>query len=507
MDYKDLQKKQNKIGIIVSMIFFLSLVGLIIGGVFGFGNDNILLGCLLVIPCLLTCITSIVWVILYIRKTNKIIYSLLSDEFGKAINKEEGKKEFKTLNGESVSFDYTSFKINDEEYKYSDEIGILGCYSSTVSKFVHDIRISLIIAIEDDIYDIPFDKDLLNELIDKNVSITNIDDMKYLYNHLELGAERIVKILSSNIKIPYMPVIFEKNEKEEREIKKTKKIEATKLTIYVVLLFVGFLTFALSSNFLGEIIIEGITYEPISVFTLIVRIIFSLVILGCAFIKNEHKLKGKISLVAYVVLYWLLSFILPSRFNVFVGSIFVFIFFIQGFRYTKDIYADDFALNRYMFIGMIVFLTGFIKVMNLCIVGGTVVTLISTLIAAVLMGLLFMHQQIKYNNNKKKNFKKSNLIGLCLVGVFFIAANLYVSIISANAVFDTSEEIIVTEKVVELNDSGKYSSASATIIINDEKLDISITDEMYKKLEIGDTITVVYNEGAFGIKYYQIKSK
>jgi len=507
MDYKDLQKKQNKIAIIFSIIFFLSIFGLIMGGVFGFGKENILLGCLIVIPCILICITSLIWIILYTKKSNKTIYTLLGEEFNKQINKEEGKKEFKTTTGESVSFDFTSFIINDKEYKYSEEIGILGCYSSTVSKFVHDINISLIIAIEDEVYDILFDKDVLNELIDKNVPVANMDDIKYLYDHLELGAKRIVKVLSNNIKIPYMPILFEKNEKEEKEMKKAKKIGATKLTVYIILLFVGLIAFVLLSNFLGDIIIEGITYEPISVFTLIIRIAFSLFILGCVFIKNEHKVEAKISLVAYVVLYWLLSLILPSRFSVFVGSIFVFIFFIQGFRYTKDIYADDFTPNRYMFIGMIIFLVGFIKAMNLCIVGGKVVILISILIAAALMGLLFMHQQVKYKNNKNSNFKKSNLLGICFIGLFFIAANLYVSIISANAVFDTSEEIIVTEKVVELNESEKYKSASATIIINDKELDISITDEMFEELQIGDTITVVYHEGAFGIKYYQIKSK
>jgi len=158
MDYKDLQKKQNKIAIIFSIIFFLSIFGLIMGGVFGFGKENILLGCLIVIPCILICITSLIWIILYTKKSNKTIYTLLGEEFNKQINKEEGKKEFKTTTGESVSFDFTSFIINDKEYKYSEEIGILGCYSSTVSKFVHDINISLIIAIEDEVYDILFDK-------------------------------------------------------------------------------------------------------------------------------------------------------------------------------------------------------------------------------------------------------------------------------------------------------------------------------------------------------------
>ena len=123
------------------------------------------------------------------------------------------------------------------------------------------------------------------------------------------------------------------------------------------------------------------------------------------------------------------------------------------------------------------------------------------------MTWLFIYKNKEYKKRNDKTYKVGNLVGLCIMGAFFIGINLYCGIISANAVFDNSEEIIFTEKVVELVDEDKYISHKAVIIADDKELQISITKEMYNELKVDDMVTVVSRDGAFGIKYYQIKEK
>ena len=133
--------------------------------------------------------------------------------------------------------------------------------------------------------------------------------------------------------------------------------------------------------------------------------------------------------------------------------------------------------------------------------------ILSILIPIILIALFFVYKHKEFKAKKQANYKVGNLLGLCFVGLFLTIIIFYSGIISANAVFDNSEEVIFTEKVIELIDENDYTSHKAVIIANDKELEISITEEMYEELEIDDMITVVSRNGAFGIKYYQIKEK
>lgn len=507
MDYRDLQKKQNKVAIIFSLLFIGLLTIGIVGTILGFENNLILIGILSILIGFGGSIASLIYIIINTSKTNKEIYKLLGAEIYKEINIENNKKEFKTREDKLVSFDYNSFKLDEKEYKYNDDYGLIGCYSVTRNKFVHEINISLLICIGDDTYQVPFDKDLLNEINDKNVPVVNIEDMKYLYDHTELGAKNAVKMVSTNINIPFVPIFFEKNDEDKKAVKRIKKIGAAKLVLYIVIMIALAIGFGVLINFLDDIALGAIGYNTFTASELLVKIIFTIIILGMIFIKNKNKFIGKISLGLYIILYWICTMLLPGRFNVFISSIFGIIFLVQGYKFCPDINADNFNINRYMFLAGLLSLIVFNSATNLCTTNTTVAIILSILIPSILIALFFIYKHKEFKAKKQANYKVGNLLGLCLVGLFFTIIIFYSGIISANAVFDNSEEVIFTEKVIELIDKSDYTSHKAVIIANDKELEISITEEMYEELEIDDMITVVSRNGAFGIKYYRIKEK
>ena len=507
MNHRDLQKKQNKIALIFSLTFVLLLTIGIVGTILGFKNDLIIIGVLSVLIGFGGSIASMIYVIINTIKSNKIIYRLIGEEINNEINIETNKKEFFTKDGKLVTFDYNSFKLDDIDYKYSDEIGLIGCYSITRNKFVYDINISLLICIDQEVHQIQFDKDLLNEITDKNIPVVNLEDMKYLYSHCELGAKNAVKMISTNINIPYVPIFFEKNEEEKKTVKKIKKIGAAKLVLYLVVMFAVLIGFTLLINYLSDINLGAIGYNDFTASELVIKIVYSLVIVGLIIIKNNNKFLGKLSLALYVLTYWLCALLLPGRFNVFISSIFAIIFLVQGYKYTPDINSNNFNMNRYMLLSGFISIMIFASIINQCVTNILIAIILSILVPILLMTWLFIYKNKEYKKRNDKTYKVGNLVGLCIMGAFFIGINLYCGIISANAVFDNSEEIIFTEKVVELVDEDKHTSHKAVIIADDKELQISITKEMYNELKVDDMVTVVSRDGAFGIKYYQIKEK
>ena len=326
MNHRDLQKKQNKIALIFSLTFVLLLTIGLVGTILGFKNDLIIIGVLSILIGFGGSVASMIYVIVNTIKTNKVIYRLIGEEINNEINIETNKKEFSTKDGKLVTFDYNSFKLDDIEYKYSDEIGLIGCYSITRNKFVHDINISLLICIDQEVHQIPFDKDLLNEIIDKNIPVVNLEDMKYLYSHCELGAKNAVKMISTNINIPYVPIFFEKNEEEKKTVKKIKKIGAAKLVLYLVVMFVVVIGFTLLINYLSDINLGAIGYNDFTASELVIKIVYSLVIVSLIIFENNNKFLGKLSLALYLLIYWLCALLLPGRFNIFISSIFAIIF-------------------------------------------------------------------------------------------------------------------------------------------------------------------------------------
>ena len=120
MNYLELQKIQSKKILIGFVIIFVSLIGLITGGVISFQENIELLGISLITIASIEFILSIVISIKYIKKTNKEIRYALYDYFKNEFTKYDGNRIFKSIKGEQVIFNEDSFYIENTGDRIAD---------------------------------------------------------------------------------------------------------------------------------------------------------------------------------------------------------------------------------------------------------------------------------------------------------------------------------------------------------------------------------------------------
>jgi len=496
MNYIDLQKIQSKKVLIGSVIFFVSLIGLISGGVISIQENIELLGISLITIASIEFILSIVISIKYIKKTNKEIRYALYDYFKNEFTKYDGNRIFKSIKGEQVIFNEDSFYIENNKYDYKDAIisifirSKMGFLSSILTPFIS-------IKIEDSNTILPISRDLIDVL---NDNLSNKKDLEYFFNEKEKVEKGLMLSLmfAQNGDIPFR---FIKNKEEEKETKKAN--------VKGLLIVFGIFTLLILFMFLINPIMDKVKDLGLDYF--LPKIIYSIIILFLILFKRkESKISSKIILIVYLVLYWIILFTLPGGFNILLNCIYVYILMIHGYRQLEEGIHSENPSNRYIFFAIVLML---FVMMNIFDIHVDRVWILYVIGAGIMipLAILFLIKLLKQHKIDKENIyydsKKAmgNIIGMAFVIITFGSLMSAFTLITLNVALDTSEAVVTQEEIVKLKDEGDYTSFKAIVIINGKEVELSIEEEQYESFEIGDYIYVSTYEGAFGLNYYFIE--
>ena len=119
-----------------------------------------------------------------------------------------------------------------------------------------------------------------------------------------------------------------------------------------------------------------------------------------------------------------------------------------------------------------------------------------------LIALCFIVYYLKKNKDKPKK-EKGLFIGVsvfwAIVGGYYLAI---ISLINLNYSLDKSIPIVNSYEIIELENGDDSEGDKATIIIDGTEYRITISDEEYHELSVGDMLEVYYYEGAFKIGYF-----
>lgn len=505
MDYQKLIKKQSIfmaiyiIQIIISLILTFLGIGLL-------SENNNMNWLFMIVPGGIWFIVSLILMIIKGLKINKQINLSITEYIKSIFDNNNKNEEYISESGKKIIFDSLSVKIDGEEYFYNKDVSVLALFK--FKKIAASKEINIILGIGNDNFEeiIPFSKNLYDDIVKYNIPVVNIDDVNYLVNNPELGAKQILKNINNNLE--FCPIIFFKNKEEKKIRNKIISKQIIKLIVSLIILLIGTIGISLLLNWLKDTKIEGSLINPMNVSQIIIRSIFSIYIILCIFVLKENiSLLNKITLGIFFVLFWLFNLFLPGRFQVLLYSVFAYIFSVQGYRLLpKGMHSEEDIYNRFFLLSNILILIGLISCSNLCIEKHWIAVVTGFGIALIFSLVIFIKGYNEYKKDRK-NKKISNLIGFVFVVIIFFGINTYMFIVSANSAFDSSEEVVVTTEILEKNESDDYSETNVLVIVDGKERTISISEDLFEKVNIGDNIIVSIYEGAFGLKVYSIKDE
>lgn len=501
MDLADLIKRRNKYLIIYLILaFIVTFIPVIFGAVILDSKPNDAFGIILVILGGLIFVSSTVWLCVACGKINKKINRMKCQSDAEKIKLKTGNRIFKTTNDEVIEFNDDFFMINDQLNYYNN-------YSCIASfRMVKDLLIPCIVMGTEDSepYIIDLDGDLLDVLEESKLEVLNKEELDFYINNIEVALKQANKQYVFSPR-PFMVMEFKKNKEDAKKFSK-------RTIIYIISSIILFL-FVIGINvlliWLGDSK-EGIEFSNKIGMDLIIKIVFSIILIALIFVKSEgYSIYTKIAIGLYLIVYWLGRISFNERINLLIDYIFMIGFAICGLYESYRSWKKEGNFKKFYnrYYGITVFLglmQMFVAFFDFAFVNDGMPWLIALYITLfiLLVSIVFI---IIYIKKHSEQTKKQKIISVILTIFWTFLIGYYVSIISVinlNYAIDNSLPIINSYEIIELENGDDNESDSAKVMIDGKEISISISDEEYHKLSVGDEIEVYYHKGAFGLAYY-----
>lgn len=498
---EELIKKSNKYLIIYLLVAFVGTFIPLIPGAFLLDADS----------------TSIIGIILMILSgviliSSTVIYCLIGPKLTRQINEERAKRDllklqtktgnriYKTLNGEEIEFGSDFFTV-DGKMHYYDKYSCLGYFRFDEKQLIPCIILGIS---DEEPFVIDLDGDLLDILEEANINILNKDELEFYINNIKEALKQVSKAYSFNHQ-PYISMEFKKNKADAKKFRNRNLI----YILFSIGFFVLSIAFYVLILWLGDSK-EGIEFSNKIGMDIIIKIIFSIVLILLIFVKSsKYSIYSKVITGLYVIIFWLSRILLDTRANLLIDYIFMIVFMLLGafelYKKYKQEKSHKDSFNRYFGIAIFMALPQmFTAFLDFTFVNEGLPWLYALFgdlfIVAVFVLLLILYLRKQKEKTKKQ---KVGLIAGVMTAVLFIGY--YFSIITVsnlNFALDNSEPIINSYEILELENGDDNENDSAKVIINGVEYEISISDYEYETLKVGDMLEVYYYEGAFGLSYY-----
>ena len=497
----ELIKKSNKYLIIYLLVGIVGTFLPLIPGAFLLDSDsNSILGIILMILSGVILISS------------TVIYCIIGTKLTRKINEEKAKRDlvklqtktgnriYKTVNGEEIEFSSDFFTV-DGKIDYYDKYSCLAYFRFDKKRLIPCIILGIG---DEESFIIDLDGDLLDILEEVKLNILNKDELDFYINNINEANKQVNKTYAFSPQ-PYIPMEFKKNKADAKKFRNRNLI--------YILFFIGF--FVLSMAFYALILWlgdskEGIEFSDKIGMDIIIKIIFSIVLILLIFVKSsKYSIYSKAITGLYVIVFWLSRILLDSQATILIDYIFMIIFILLGafelYKKYKQEKSHKDSFNRYFGIAVFMGLAQtFTALFDFTFVNEGLPWLyalfVDLFIVAIFVPLLILYLR-KQNNKTKK--QKAGLIAGVMTAVLLIGY--YFSIITVNNLnfaLDNSEPVINNYEIIELENGDDNENDKAKVMINEIEYEISISDYEYETLKAGDMLEVYYYEGAFGLSYY-----
>ena len=498
---EELIKKSNKYLIIYLLVAFVGTFIPLIPGAFLLDADsNSILGIILMILSGVILLSS------------TVIYCLIGPKLTRQINEEKAKRDlvklqtktgnriYKTLNGEEIEFSSDFFTV-DGKMHYYDKYSCLGYFRFDEKQLIPCIILGIS---DEEPFVIDLDGDLLDILEESKLNILNKVELDFYINNIKEAIKQVNKTYSFTPQ-PYLPMEFKKNKTDAKKFRNRNLI----YILFSIGFFVLSIAFYVLILWLGDSK-EGIEFSNKIGMDIIIKIIFSIVLILLIFVKSgKYSIYSKVITGLYVIIFWLSRILLDTRANLLIDYIFMIIFMLVGafevYRIKKSEKKAKDLFNRYFGIAVFIALgQTFTALLDFTFVKWGLPwlyalfgDLIILSIAAFIL-ILYLRKQKEKTKKEKVSLILSVLFGILFAGYYFSI----VTVSNLNFALDNSKPIINSYEILELENGDDNENDSAKVIINGVEYEISISDYEYETLKVGDMLEVYYYEGAFGLSYY-----
>ena len=498
---EELIKKSNKYLIIYLLVAFVGTFIPLIPGAFLLDADsNSIFGIILMILSGVILLSS------------TVIYCIVGPKLTREISEEKAKRDleklqtktgnriYKTVKGEEIEFGSDFFTV-DGKIDYYDKYSCLGYFRFDKKQLIPCIILGIS---DEEPFVIDLDGDLLDILDETKLNILNKDELDFYINNIKEALKQVSKAYSFNPQ-PYIPMEFKKNKADAKRFRNRNLI----YILFSIGFFVLSIAFYVLILWLGDSK-EGIEFSNKIGMDIIIKIIFSIVLILLIFVKSgKYSIYSKVITGLYVIIFWLSRILLDTRANLLIDYIFMIIFMFLGafelYRIKKSEKKAKDLFNRYFGIAVFIALgQTFTALLDFTFVKWGLPwlyalfgDLIILSIAAFIL-ILYLRKQKEKTKKEKVSIILSVLFGILFAGYYFSI----VTVSNLNFALDNSKPIINSYEILELENGDDNENDSAKVIINGVEYEISISDYEYETLKVGDMLEVYYYEGAFGLSYY-----
>ena len=506
MMLNDLIKKRNRNLIIYVLLGFVGMLAPLIPGAILLETDpNAVFGIVLVILSILIFVSATVWLCIVSTKINNEINKLKIQSDIEKLSTFTENKIFKSIEGRT-------FEFNDEFFLIDNKIQYYNKYSSSAAFRVDKGMFIPCLVIGEtegkEQYTIDLDGDLLRIIKDSNITILNKEELEFYIDNIESATKQVAKSYSFN-PMPCFIMEFKKNKQDAKKF--------TKRTLISILFSIVFFALVIGFNVLIIWLTdskEGIEASNKIGMDIIIKIIFSIILVLLVFVKaKKYSIYTKIIIGLYLTIFWWGRLYFNDRNNILVDYLFMIVFILCGIFESYRIYKEEKnvknCFNRYYGIAIFLLFVQMFTAFDLTFKEEGKPWLVALFIDIFLflIALYFIVLYLVKNKDKTKK-EKGIFIGVsvfwALVGGYYLSI---ISLINLNYSLDKSIPIINSYEIVELENGDDNESDKATVIINGTEYRITIADEEYHELSVGDMLEVYYFEGAFNIAYYIHYSK
>ncbi len=511
METKKILKEILLSVIVYSLIAFACWTITLFIGISLIDNNQVVFGTVSIIIGIILIVFSTVKFIINMVKLNKKLRLADKENILKLINLTENKNEFLSLNNEKIMFysDYLMFE--NEMINYES----LNCYFAfNIKKSFFTEKTLVIKFFNDEVaFSIKVDQDILKTLENKKINIENNLDYLYFLNNTDECLKIMNKIISLNPNMEDVFLFFAKDNEEkiqEKKIKRKNNINSIIAIIVMLILSIGFIAI---TTWLSDSK-DGVAFSNNIKFDLIVKIIFSIVVALCFFVKpKKFNIYTRLTFIAFLLFYWAGIFFFDDRLNQIVIHVFTYLFLIIGITKLRTEYKNSEnkkslnPFNRFIAVGAFLALAILYFVYDIgysndyIFLYGLIISVFISLIAMLVISIKY-----KKNKSNKKNFILAMvLIPICLLTIG--TASVSFEIMSINYMFDYSDGVEYIVIVKKLDDDEDYSEAKVYFEIDGVEYNVGISQEEYFNLKIGDYIKVIKYNGFLNLTYVIYDSK
>lgn len=492
MDYYALIKKRDKNIIIWICVLFGMLIPVVAGGVTL--ENKPVLGAVLLILGVAGMVLSIVVMLVIGLKLNPKISSMKAKMDMSNLTTKQGKNIFKTTSDENIEFNTGYFILNGKINNYVDYQIYAGFRMFKglipVLCFMKDKTIMMV----------DIDGDLLDIIDNCEINVVNKLDLYYYLDNIEMCNKISNRAYSFRPSI-FIPMEYKKNKEDAKRFNKRRIISVVSLIVSLVLIigFNALLIWLTNSE-------SGVNFSRLIGIDLIIKVGFSIGLLFLAFYKAKKvKPYAKCAVILYLISYWIYLFFLDQRINVLLTIIFLGVFIYCGVK-DSNLKIKPPKFSRFFILPVFLFMLLMFTILDITHVNDG----ITFLVAAIMMGVIAIVAHawmfIFFKTAKGKKLEKKEKLGyyICvpMYSIMFGFLLSWILVCNLNYALDFSQPTELKCEIVSKRQGSDNESDKVYVMIEDKEIGISVSDEEYFDLEVGDDIVVSLYKGAFNIAYY-----